>query len=83
MYPVSAISSNGSFIRYYKCITTKKKNCLTGIIDKNFIENIIDKYLISQFNIPKNLNEISEKLFELHKKRTQSNNSLTSLKNDL
>lgn len=83
MYPVSAISSNGSSIRYYKCITTKKKNCLTGIIDKNFIENIIDKYLISQFNIPKNLNEISEKLFELHKKRTQSNNSLTSLKNDL
>lgn len=83
MYPVSAISSNGSPIRYYKCITTKKKNCLTGIIDKNFIENIIDKYLISQFNIPKNLNEISEKLFELHKKRTQSNNSLTSLKNDL
>ena len=83
MYPVSAISSNGNAIRYYKCITTKKKNCLTGIIDKNFIENIIDKYLISQFNIPKNLNEISEKIFEIHKKRVGTNNSLNSLKNDL
>lgn len=28
MYPVSAISSNGNTIRYYKCITTKKKNSL-------------------------------------------------------
>lgn len=83
MYPVSAISSNGNTIRYYKCITTKKKNCLTGIIDKNFIESIIDKFLISQFNIPKNLNEISEKIFEIHKKRVGNNNSLNSLKNDL
>ena len=83
MYPVSAISSNGSSIRCYKCITTKKKNCLTGIIDKNFIENIIDEFLISQFNIPKNLNEISEKIFEIHKKRVGTNNSLNSLKNDL
>ena len=83
MYPVSAISSNGNAIRYYKCITTKKKNCLTGIIDKKFIENIIDKFLISQFNIPKNLNEISEKIFEIHKKRVGNNNSLNSLKNDL
>ena len=48
MYPVSAISSNGNAIRYYKCITTKKKNCLTEIINKKFIENIIDKFLISQ-----------------------------------
>lgn len=83
MYPVSAISSNGNAIRYYKCITTKKKNCLTGIIDKNFIENIIDKFLISQFNIPKNLNEISEKIFEIHKKRVGNNNSLNSLKSNL
>lgn len=60
-----------------------QKNCLTGIIDKNFIENIIDKFLISQFNIPKNLNEISEKIFEIHKKRVGNNNSLNSLKNDL
>ena len=83
MYPVSAISSNGNAIRYYKCITTKKKNCLTGIIDKNFIESIIDKFLISQFNIPKNLNEISEKIFEIHKKRVGTNNSLNSLKSNL
>lgn len=83
MYPVSAISSNGNAIRYYKCITTKKKNCLTGIIDKKFIENIIDKFLISQFNIPKNLNEISEKIFGIHKKRVGNNNSLNSLKSNL
>ena len=83
MYPVSAISSNGNPMHYYKCITTKKKNCLTGIIDKNFIESIIDKFLISQFNIPKNLNEISEKIFEIHKKRVGTNNTLNSLKSNL
>jgi len=80
---MSAISSNGNAIRYYKCITTKKKHCLTGIIDKNFIERIIDKFLISQFNIPKNLNEISEKVFEIHKKRVGTNNTLNSLKSNL
>lgn len=48
-----------------------------------FIENIIDKFLISQFNIPKNLNEISEKIFEIHKKRVGNSNSLNSLKSNL
>lgn len=43
-----------------------------------FIENIIDKFLISQFNIPKNLNEISEKIFEIHKKRVGNSNSLST-----
>ena len=52
MYPVSAISNNGTTIRYYKCLTTKKEDCFTGNIDKNFIENIIDRFLIEQFNIP-------------------------------
>ena len=83
MYPVSAISSNGQTIRYYKCITTKKRNCLVGIIDKTFIESVIDKFLISQFNIPENLEELSTKIYELHKKRVGNNNSLNALKNEL
>ena len=83
MYPVSAISSNGQPIRYYKCITTKKRNCLVGNMDKAFIENVIDKFLISQFNISENLEEISNKIYELHKKRVGNNNSLNALKNEL
>lgn len=70
MYPVSAISSNGQPIRYYKCITTKKRNCLVGNMDKAFIENVIDKFLISQFNIPENLEKLSTKIYELHKKKS-------------
>ena len=27
MYPVSTISSNGTHLRYYTCISTKKDNC--------------------------------------------------------
>ena len=83
MYPVSAISSNRQPIRYYKCITTKKRNCLVGNIDKVFIENVINEFLISQFNIPENLEEISNKIYELHKKRVGNNNSLNALKNEL
>lgn len=83
MYTVSAISSNGQPIRYYKCITTKKRNCLVGNMDKAFIENLIDTFLISQFNIPENLEEISNKIYELHKKRVGNNNSLNTLKNEL
>ena len=83
MYPVSAISSNGQPIRYYKCITTKKRNCLVGNIDKVFIENVIDKLLISQFNIPENLEQLSTKIYELHKKRVGNNNSLNALKSEL
>ena len=83
MYPVSAISSNRQPIRYYKCITTKKRNCLVGNIDKVFIENVIDKFLISQFNIPENLEQLSSKIYELHKKRVGNNNSLNALKSEL
>lgn len=46
MYPATAKNYEGSPMRYYKCITTKKRDCFTGIIDKNFIENIINKFLI-------------------------------------
>ena len=83
MYPVSAISNNSTTIRYYKCLTTKKEDCFTGNIDKNFIENIIDRFLIEQFNIPKNLEEISEKIYQIQKKELSSNISLNSIKRDL
>ena len=83
MYPVSAISSNRQLIRYYKCITTKKRNCPVGNMNKTFIENVIDKFLISQFNIPENLGQLSTKIYELHKKRVGNNNSLNALKSEL
>lgn len=83
MYPVSAISSNRKSLRYYKCITEKKNDCATKNIDKNFIEGVIDEFLINQFNIPKNLEDLTEKIFEFHKKRASSINLLHNLKNDL
>ena len=52
-------------------------------MDKSFIENVIDKFLISQFNIPENLEDISNKIYELHKKRVGNNNSLNALQSEL
>ena len=83
MYPVSAISSNGQPLRYYKCITAKKDNCPTTNLDKNFIEGIVDKFLIAQFNTPKNLEELTNNIYEVYKKRIGNNNSLNILKNTL
>lgn len=83
MYPTTAISSNGQTLRYYNCITTKKGNCFNKRIYKDFIEGVVDEFLITQFNIPKNLEEISNKIFELHKKRSKTISSLQSLKSDL
>lgn len=83
MYPVSAISSNGEHLRYYNCIGTKKDNCENKRMYKDFIEGVIDKFLIEQFNTPKNLEILTEKIFEVHKKRVSSNTSLSALKSDL
>lgn len=83
MYPVSAISFNDKSLRYYNCIGTKKDNCKNKRMYKDFIEGVIDKFLIEQFNTPKNLEILTEKLFEVHKKRVNSNTSLSALKTDL
>ncbi len=83
MYPVSAISSNGEHLRYYNCIGTKKDNCANKRMYKDFIEGVIDKFLIEQFNTSKNLEILTEKIFEVHKKRVSSNTSLSALKTDL
>jgi hypothetical protein len=83
MYPVSAKNYGNTPLRYYKCITTKKRDCFTGNIDKNFIENVIDRFLIDQFNTPKNLEEITNKIYEVQKQQLCSNNLLNSLKRDL
>ena len=83
MYPTSAISSNGEHLRYYNCIGTKKDNCKNKRMYKDFIEGVVDKFLIAQFNTPKNLEILTEKIFEVHKKRVNSNTSLSALKNDL
>ena len=83
MYPISAISSNGEHLRYYNCTTTKKDNCNTKLIYKDFLETCVDKVLISLFNNPQNLESISTKIYELYKKRSKSNTSLNSIKNEL
>lgn len=83
MYPTSAISSNSEHLRYYNCIGTKKDNCSNKRMYKDFIEGVIGKFLIEQFNTPKNLEILTEKIFEVHKKRVNSNTSLSTLKNDL
>ncbi len=83
MYPVSAISSNGEHLRYYNCIGTKKDNCNNKRMYKDFIEGVIDKFLIEQFNTPKNLEILTENIFEVYKIRVNSNTSLSTLKNDL
>lgn len=83
MYPVSAISSNGQHLRFYKCISGKKNECNNHLIYKDFIEGIVDKFIPQQFNIPENLEEISNKIFELNKKLSSRNTILSSLKTQL
>lgn len=83
MYPTSAISSNGEHLRYYNCIGTKKENCGNKRMYKDFIEGVINKFLIEQFNTTENLELLTEKIFEVHKKRVSCNNSLNTLKSDL
>ena len=84
MYPFSTKSRNGNYLRYYKCISTKKDdNCLTRITEKNFIEGVVDKFFKQQFTIQKNLDTITNLIYEENKKRTKNNNSLTSIKSDL
>ena len=66
-----------------RSLTTKKRSCETGNTDKTFIENVIDRFLIEQFNTPKNLEEIANKIYEVQKQQLCSNNLLNSLKRDL
>jgi len=83
MYPVSAISSNGNHLRYYTCISTKKDNCANKRIYKDFLEGCVNKVIHATFNNPTNLENISNKVYEVHKKRANNKNSLNALKNDL
>ncbi|MBR4419067.1 MAG: recombinase family protein [Clostridia bacterium] len=83
MYPFSTKSHNGNYLRYYKCISGRDNGCLTRITEKNFIEGIVDKFFKQQFTIQKNLDIITDLIYEENKKRTKSNNSLCCLKLDL
>ena len=83
MYPVSAISSNGTHLRYYTCISTKKDNCNNKRIYKDFLESCVNKVILATFNNPINLETISNKIYEVHKKRADNKSSLNSLKSDL
>ncbi len=83
MYPVTAKSFNGNTIRFYKCISGRKNDCQVSLIYKDFIEGIIDKFLIQQFKIPENLDKICTQLYEASKRKISKNISLSVLKADL
>lgn len=83
MYPVTAKSGNGNTLRYYNCISTKKDNCKVTRIYKDFIEKVVFKFFDIQFNIPENLENVSNMIYEESKKRLKSNNSLAIIKSDL
>lgn len=83
MYPVSAISSNGTHLRYYTCISTKKDSCENKRIYRDFLENCVNKVIKAIFENPTNLDAISSKVYEIHKKRTVEKNTLSNLKTDL
>ena len=82
MYPFSTKSHNGNYLRYYKCISGRKNHCLTRITEKNFIEGIVGKFFKQQFTIQKNLDQITDLIYEENKKRTKDNHSLSNLKSD-
>lgn len=83
MYPATTKTYRGEPVRYYTCISTKKDNCNNKRIHKEVVEGIIDKFLIQQFNIPENLEEICNNLYEISKKRRQNSSILATLKADL
>ena len=80
MYPSSTKSRNGEPLKYYKCDTTKKDNCLTKIAYKDFIEGLVDKFFKLQFCIPKNLETITNLIYEANIKRNKENTSVSNLK---
>lgn len=84
MYPVSAISPTGKHLRYYACYGTKKENnCHTHNMDKEFIEKVVNNYLLYQFNESKNLETIVNNVYELYKKKSSVNDSIITLNSDL
>jgi site-specific DNA recombinase len=84
MYPVSAISHNGKSLRYYSCYGTKKdNNCYTKNIDKQFVEQVVNKFLFYQFNELENLEYITNKVYELYKQKANNNNSINAIARDL
>lgn len=83
MYPSSTKSRNGKPLKYYKCDTPKKDNCLTKIAYKDFIEGLVDKFFKLQFCIPKNLETITNLIYEANIKRNKENTSVSNLKSNL
>ncbi len=83
MYPVSTVSSNGQPLRFYKCIVGKKNDCEVGVIYKDFIENIVDRFILEQFTIPENIEFLTNKIYEINKKLFGKHTTLTNLKSSL
>ena len=84
MYPVSNKLNNGNPLKYYKCFSTKKAdNCLTKIMEKSFIEGVVDKFLKIQLNIPENLEQITNIIYEKQKKLLRSKSTLNNIKSEL
>ena len=84
LYPVSTKLNNGEPLRYYKCISTKKfDKCFTKVMEKSFIEGVVDKFIKIQLNIPENLEQITNIIYEKQKKLLRSKSTLNNIKSEL
>ncbi len=77
-------SCNGDIIRYYKCRSIKEKtNCKNKAIQKEILENIVDKAIKKTFNHNNNLNILVNKILKINEKRNAENTSLNILQANL
>lgn len=85
LYALSAKSNNGQPLRYYKCYDTNHKNrsCPCKIIRKDFLEEVVSKAIIKVFATPNNISMFADKVFEVHKKRVNEDNSVNILKQQM
>ena len=84
MYTFSTISKNGNYLRYYKCISTRKfDKCFTKVMEKSFIEGVVDKFIKLQLNIPENLEQVTNIIYEKQKKLLRNKSTLNNIKSEL
>ena len=86
LYALSAKSNTGQPLRYYKCYDTNpnhKKTCPSKIIRKDFLEEVVNKAILKVFATQNNISMFVEKVFNVHKKRVNEDNSVNILNQDL
>lgn len=80
----SGKSHTGNMIRYYKCRSIKERtNCKNKLIQKEVLENIVNKAILKTLDNSKNLSTLVDKILDVHEKRVNAHTALNSLKNEL